>query len=310
MVSPRQLLQRSKTAASRGAADEPMTALVTGASSGIGEALAHRLARDGHALVLVARREGKLHALARALRGDHGTRVDVVPADLAQPGAAPALAERLRRRRRRVDMLDNNAGVLAYGAFVDVDPTEHRQILDVNVSGLTAMLAVFLPAMVRRGRGRVLNVASISAFTPVPGLAVYAASKAYVLSLTESLAEELAGTGVTVTALCPGITATAMFDGAIRDNARIGRLPAMLVGDVRDVADAGYRACMAGETIAVPGALNRSAAVAGRATPKWLLRRIAGVVGRGMLEPATTPTLTAGPRGRGSVPRDGPSGLT
>ena len=145
------------------------------------------------------------------------------------------------------------------------------------------MLAAFVPAMVRRGRGRVLNVASVAAFAPVPGLATYAASKAYALSLTESLAEELRDTGVTVTALCPGVTATAMFDRASRDNARIAQLPGILVGDVQEVAAEGYRACMAGEVIAVPGLLNQAATVAGRATPKWLLRRIAGVLGRRML---------------------------
>ena len=130
-------------------------------------------------------------------------------------------------------------------------------MIDLNVSGLTAMLAAFVPAMVRRGHGRVLNVASVSAFVPVPGLATYAATKAYVLSLTESLAEELRGTGVTVTALCPGITATAMFDRAAQDNARVAQVPEILVGDVREVAAEGYRACMAGEVVCVPGLLNR-----------------------------------------------------
>ena len=156
-------------------------------------------------------------------------------------------------------------------------------MLDINVSGLTAMLAAVVPLMVRRGRGRVLNVASVSAFAPVPGIAAYAASKAYVLSLTESLAEELHGTGVTATALCPGITATPMLARARTGNGRIARLPALLVGDVQAVAAEGHRACMAGEIIAVPGLANLAAAVAGRAVPKWLLRRIAGAIGRRML---------------------------
>jgi len=264
-------------------AGSPLAVLVTGASSGIGEALARCFARNGHRLVLVARREGKLRELAQDLRHAHGTRVDVLPADLALRGAAAIVAERLRRSRCRVDVLVNNAGVLKQGAFVDSNAARHQQIIDINVSGVTAMLAAFLPAMVRRGHGRVLNVASIAAFAPVPGLAAYAASKAYVLSLTESLAEELHGTGVTVTAFCLGITATPMLDRATRDNARVAQLPGMLVGDVNDVAAEGYRACMAGEVVAVPGTINQAAAAAGRATPKWLLRRIAGVLGRRML---------------------------
>ena len=265
------------------ATGSPSTVLVTGASSGIGEALARCFARDGHRLVLVARREARLRALAKVLHDEHGTRVDVLPADLARPGAAAALAAALRRKRCAIDVLVNNAGVLEQGQFVDLDPQRGQRLIDLNVSGLTAMLAAFVPAMVRRGQGRVLNVASISAFAPVPGLATYAASKAYVLSLTESLAEELRGTGVTVTALCPGITATAMLNRAAQDNARVAQLPGLLVGDVQAVAAEGYRACMAGEVVTVPGLLNRAATVAGRAAPKWLLRRIAGVMGRRML---------------------------
>lgn len=261
----------------------PLTALVTGASSGIGEALAHALAREGHALVLVARRADKLQALAATLRAAHGVRVDVLPADLSQPGAAAALAATLRRKRRTIDLLVNNAGVLAQGAFVDHAAPAHQRLIDLNVSGLTAMLAAFVPAMVGRGRGRVLNVASIAAFQPVPGLATYAATKAYVLSLTESLAEELRGTGVNVTALCPGITATAMLDHAAQGNTRLAQLPDFVVGDVDEVAAEGLRACLAGEVITVPGVINRAAAVAGRATPKWLLRRLAGVFGRRLL---------------------------
>jgi uncharacterized protein len=256
------------------------TALVTGASSGIGEALARCFASGGHRLVLVARSADKLAALAASLEREHEVAVAVLPADLAVPGAAAGLAAKLRRRRIAIDVLVNNAGVLEHGAFAGMSPARLQDLVALNVAGLTDMLAQFVPPMVERRRGRILNVASIAAFQPVPGLATYAATKAYVLSLTESLAEELRGSGVTATALCPGITATHMLTQAVEANALLARLPQALIGDVGEVAAEGYRACLAGEVICVPGAMNRAATLAARAAPKWLLRRVAGAFGR------------------------------
>ena len=258
------------------------TALVTGASSGIGEALARRFARAGFDLVLVARSADKLQALAAALAAEHGVRARVAAADLSQPGAAQALAAAMKRARRPIDVLVNNAGVLEHGRFVDMPAKRHRALIELNVGGLTDMLVHFLPAMVARGRGRVLNVASIAAFQPVPTLATYAATKAYVLSITESLAEELKDSGVTVTALCPGITATPMLSRARQVSHELDKLPGFVVGSVDEVADEGFEACMNGDVIRVPGALNLAAMVAGRATPKWLLRRVSGALARGL----------------------------
>lgn len=258
----------------------PAWVLVTGASSGIGEALARRFARAGHPLVLVARSADKLAALAGSLSAEHGVKVQVQPADLAQPDAAPALARALKRRRLAIDVLVNNAGVLELGDFVAMGAEPQRRVIDLNVAGLTAMLSAFLPEMVRRGHGRVLNVASIAAFQPVPRLATYAASKAYVLSLTESLAEELAGSGVSITALCPGVTATPMMSGAARSAPKLGSLPSLMVGEADAVADDGYKACMAGEVICVPGAVNQVATLVTRATPRALLRKVAGAMAR------------------------------
>ena len=256
------------------------TALVTGASSGIGAALAACFGASGHSLVLVARRADLLETLAAQLRLAHGVKVWVLAVDLAQPGAAEALAAKLRRKRLAVDVLVNCAGVLAQGEFNALGGARAASMIDLNVSGLTAMLAAFVPAMHQRGHGRVLNVASIAAFQPIPTLAVYAATKAYVLSLTESLAEEWAGSGVTITALCPGITATPMLTGAAAANSALSRLPAVLVGDVSEVAAQGHAACLRGEVIVVPGWVNRAATAGGRVLPRWLLRRISGMVTR------------------------------
>jgi len=256
------------------------TALITGASFGIGEELARCFAKGGFDLVLVARSADKLAALAAALEGTHGVAVRVQPADLSKPGAAQALAAALKRQRVTVDVLVNNAGVLEQGAFCDIAPQRHQELIDLNVSGLTAMLALFLPGMRERGWGRVLNVASIAAFQPVPTLAIYAATKAYVLSLTESLSEELKGTGVSITALCPGFTATQLLSRAAAANDKLGKLPAFMIGDAAEVAAEGYRACLRGEVIKVPGVLNLATTLASRATPKWLMRGLSGAVVR------------------------------
>lgn len=259
---------------------EPGIALVTGASSGIGEELAKCFAAGGHDLVLVARSAEKLQAQAQRLAGEHGIRAWAAPADLTQRGAARTLAAAMKRARRPIDVLVNCAGVLEHGRFVDMPVDRHMELVDLNVAALTEMLACFVPPMVARGRGRILNVASIAAFQPVPTLATYAATKAYVLSLTESLSEELMGTGVSVTALCPGITDTHMLSAAQASSRSLKKLPDAMIGSAESVAREGYEACMSADVIRVPGAINLAAAVAGRAMPKWLVRRMAGAVTR------------------------------
>jgi short-subunit dehydrogenase len=256
------------------------TALISGASSGIGEELAKLFAQGGYDLVLVARTQAKLEALAQQLAADHTVQVWVEPVDLAKRGAAKKLSASLARQGIEIDVLVNNAGVLEHGNFVEIGAADHQRMLDLNIAGLTAMLDHFLPQMVDRGEGRVLNVASIASFQPVPSLAVYAASKAFVLSLTESLSEELKGSGVSITALCPGITATNMMSTAQEKSGGLGKIPGFMIGDAEDVAAQAYKACLKGEVICVPGVVNLAATVAGRTVPKWLLRRVSGVVGR------------------------------
>lgn len=273
-------MAKKSTSTSSSPTSSRPTALITGASSGIGETLADCFAAAKHDVILVARSEGKLKALAETLATKYGVAVSVQPADLSKPGAAAQLLAALSRKQSSVDVLVNCAGVLEQGAFTAIDNTKHQNIIDLNISGLTAMLSAFVPGMVERGRGRVLNVASVAAFQPVPTLASYAASKAYVLSLSESLAEELRGTGVTVTALCPGITATNMLKQAAGANDKLSQLPDFLVADVQDVANLAFAATMRGDAICVPGVVNQAAMIASRSTPKWLVRRIGGLLGR------------------------------
>ena len=200
------------------------TALITGASSGIGAALARRFAQGHYDLVLVARRADRLRAIARALEADYAIRVRVASLDLLRPGSAERLANSMKRRRVRIDVLVNNAGIVEVGPFTRMPAARSQRIIALNVAATTALLSRFLPPMARRGRGRVLNVCSVASFLPVPTLATYAATKAYLLSLSGSLAEELDGTGVTVT----GIGAAEGGGGTAAVEAGAGYFPGLL----------------------------------------------------------------------------------
>jgi uncharacterized protein len=252
------------------------TALITGASSGIGLELAKVFAAHGHDLVLVARRREKLVALARELEQEHGVVATVFPCDLARAGAARRVFAFATRRGIEVDVLVNNAGVMHNGEFADAPLARHLEVLKVDVLTPTELCHLFLGPMLTRRRGRILNVGSMAGFQPIPRLAVYAASKAYVLHLTEALSEELIGTGVTVTALCPGFTATETLDQA----PDVAKLPTFAIGSTEAVAEDGYAACMNGEVVQVTGATNRLAALFVQHQPRWLTRAIGGVLAR------------------------------
>lgn len=253
-------------------------ALVTGASSGIGEVIARQLAQRGYDLVLVARSKDKLEALATRLAADYGVETNVFPADLSKPDAAAKLVAAVAKAGLDIDMLVNNAGVLEFGSFHETDKGKIDNILALNVQGLTSLLHAVLPQMVARGCGRVMNLSSISAFWPIPDLSTYAASKAYVLHLTESLSEEYKDKGITFTAVCPSMTETPMV-ADVRNEGGV-TMPAMLIGDVEDVARDAIDACEKGQVVLVPGTANRLAVEASRVQPKWLLRSLIGGVTR------------------------------
>jgi short-subunit dehydrogenase len=203
---------------------ENATALVTGASNGIGERFALRLADAGTDLVLVARNGDKLDALASAIRAAHpARRVEVIPMDLAQPGSGHQVALAVAELGVRVDMLVNNAGVGSHDRFVDEDPGQLAGQIQLNVTSLVDLTARFLPGMLEAGSGAVVNVASTAAFQPVPTMAVYAATKAFVLSFTEALWGETRGSGVRVLTLCPGATETAFFASTGKEFLTSGR---------------------------------------------------------------------------------------
>ena len=247
-------------------------ALITGASSGIGAELAKLAAADGCDLVLVARGRAELQGLAQELTGRHGNTVRVIAKDLSEPGAAQAIFDELQAAGVAVDILMNNAGFGLYGLFWRNDTKTTLDLLQVNVITLTHLCRLFLPAMVERGRGRVLNVASTAAFQPGPLMAAYYASKAYVLRLSEAVANELKGTGVTMTVLCPGATRTRFEQRAGLDLSRLFKW--VPVSDAQTVASAGYRGMKQGKTQVIPGVLNRLVVFSTRFVPRRALTAI------------------------------------
>lgn len=245
------------------------TALVTGASGGIGEALARRLAAENHNLVLVARTEAKLRSLADSLAGAHGIDIAVVAADLAVPGAGAALAHRLEQLDLSVDVLVNNAGFADFGPFLDAAPDKLTEMMQLNVVTLTDLTRELVPAMVDQGFGRVMNVASTAAFFPGPLMAVYYATKAYVLSFSEGLAEELKGTGVTVTALCPGPTESGFQARAAMEDSKLVRGRRIMSSET--VAKLGVEGMLAGKPVVVTGLKNRLMVLSPRFMPRRLV---------------------------------------
>lgn len=248
-------------------------ALVTGASSGIGLELARMLAADGYPLVLVARRERELRGLADQLARQHGITAHVVAADLSDPAAPVRVARECERAGVEIGVLVNNAGFGQRGSFVRLPLARQLAQVQVNVTALTHLAGLFLPGMLTRKWGRVLNVASTAAFQPGPNMAVYYATKAYVLSLSVALSVELEGTGVSVTALCPGPTVTGFQAAAEMTDSRLFRMGAMTV---EPVARAGYRGMMRGTPIVVPGFKNRALGVATQLSPRYWTAKIAG----------------------------------
>lgn len=233
-------------------------ALVTGASSGIGRELALLLAREGYPLVLVARRTEPMQRLADELKKAHGTECVVVSADLGQPEGVASLVREVRSRSLVIEVLVNNAGFGLAGAFAALPAESQLNMLDLNVRALTALTREFLPDMVARRHGYVLQVASGAAFQPGPFMAVYYASKAYVVSFSAALHEELRGTGVRMTALCPGYTETEFASRASEhQGARLFSGSVFGRGDARHVAEVGYRALLRNKPIVVPGLVNR-----------------------------------------------------
>jgi uncharacterized protein len=252
-------------------AETRQTALVTGGSSGIGLEICRALAEQGFDLILVARSEGKLTELARELGGQSAISARALAADLTQLGAAQQIYDKLTSQGTRVDVLVNNAGFGAHGAFAALPLQRQLDMIAVNVTSLTALTRLFLPDMLARRQGKILNVASTAAFQPGPNMAVYYASKSYVLSFSEALAEELTGSGVSVTCLCAGPTKTAFAAGAELEGSLLFRL---LPSDARSVARRGVAAMLAGKRLVVPGALNKIMAFSVRVTPRPIILKI------------------------------------
>lgn len=255
-------------------------ALVTGASSGIGRELAKVFAANGFDLVVVARRRALLRELAAELTSARRMRVTVIAMDLEPDGAPRRLFHAVRRRGLAIEVLVNNAGIALFDRFLDNAPAAQLGLMHINMVALAELTRLFLPDMVERGHGRILNVASAAAFQPTPSLALYGASKAFVLSLSEALAVELEDTGVTVTVLCPGFTATPLVEQAEQELHKHGLVPGIFMLDAEAVAREGYDACMAGTPVCINGLSYELSVSLERMQPRWLVRRIGSILSK------------------------------
>ena len=246
------------------------TALVTGASSGIGAEIARLLAEKGHGVTLVARREDRLAALARELESKRHVRAEVIACDLSEESARERLVETVRERGLEVEILINNAGFGSAGNFQDLDLDNELRMVRTNVEAVVHLCGVYTPGMIDRGRGAVLNVASVAGFQPLPRQSTYAASKAFVLSFTEALSSDLKGTGVTATALCPGPVKSEFTDRHEGFDAADSS-PDFIWMSSEDTAEAAVSGLERGKRVVVPGIGNRLNAIAGQHVPRSAL---------------------------------------
>lgn len=255
------------------------TALVTGASSGIGLEMARVFAREGHSVVLVARNADQLEQITQELTEKYRVRALCIAEDLTKQTAPEAVFRRVAEQEIEVEYLVNNAGTQVYGEFADNPLEAELAMISLNLAALTALTKWFLGPMLQRHSGRIVNVASTGGFVPAPFNAVYCATKAYVLSFSQGIAEELRGSGVTVTALCPGATDTPFVQKAGMEDVKLFEKGVM---DPADVAEYAYHAMLRGKRVAIPGMSNRVFAFSTRFLPRGLVTRAGrSLMGRG-----------------------------
>jgi short-subunit dehydrogenase len=253
------------------------TALVTGASAGLGTELAWLLAADGHDVVIVARRRDKLEALAAEIKGKHEVQVHVLAEDLAKPGAAKRIQAALDEKGIAIEVLVNNAGFGGTGAFAERELVRELEMIQVNIVALVELTHLLLPRMIANKSGRVLNIGSTAGFVPGAFMAIYYASKAFVNSFTEALAVELEGTGVTATVSCPGATATEFAHVAGSDKSALFKSNVM---GAEEVARDAYRAMMRGDALAIHGFMNKVRVASLRMAPRGATRKVAASLNR------------------------------
>ena len=246
-------------------------ALITGASSGIGYELAKLFAKDKHNIILIARREERLKQLSRDLENDYQVKTMIVTKDLSRPQSAREIYDMLKQNDITIDYLINNAGFIVYGHFADTNWSEEYKMIQLHMETLTHLIKLFLPDMLRRKNGKILNIGSTGSFVPGPFNAVYCATKNYILSLSEAIAAEVNGTGVTVTALCPGGTKTEFAGKANSKNSSVHFFEVM---EANRVAKIGYKALMKGKKVVIPGMLNKIQIFSIRFIPRILVSKL------------------------------------
>lgn len=247
------------------------TALITGASSGIGWELAKLFAKDGYNLVLVARRRSQLEKLSAELVGKYSITVTVIEKDLSSPASPQEIFDELKKKSIHIDILVNNAGTQVYGEFYKADLEKELQLIQVNLVALTHLTKLAVTEMLKKGGGKILNLGSTGSFAPTPLNAIYCATKAYVLNFSEGIAKDLEGTGITVTTLCPGATRTEFARKARIEDVRLFKA---MVMDAERVAQIGYHALMNGKRVVVAGLYNKLIVFSLRLTPRWLILKL------------------------------------